>query len=237
MLHEVQTCLAQKEEEVKAAQASHAAQLDLLQKELQAQISAKEDALRLLEEQRLSFSEREKSQKLLEDFSWQKEEMSQQLQKEREEKLKLHVALQEEKLAFEAERNNHEQVRSEVLKLQADLEMLDQERRTLLSEVELKKDFSHALENRLSAAERDRDQFQSCLDDVERENAGLRAQLDRSRENAAALEHELDKQQQQDGGALREQLEVLTQEKVTLQWEMEEQRQELQRQLAEAQKR
>ncbi|XP_032411612.1 hyaluronan mediated motility receptor [Xiphophorus hellerii] len=237
VLHEVQTCLAQKEEEVKAAQASHAAQLDLLQKELQAQISAKEDALRLLEEQRLSFSEREKSQKLLEDLSWQKEEMSQQLQKEREEKLKIHVALQEEKLVFEAERNNHEQVRSEVLKLQADLEMLDQERRTLLSEVELKKDFSHALENRLSAAERDRDQFQSRLDDVERENAGLRAQLDRSREKAAALEHELDKQQQQDGGALREQLEVLTQEKVTLQWEMEEQRQELQRQLAEAQEK
>uniref|UniRef100_A0A3B5LNV4 Hyaluronan-mediated motility receptor (RHAMM) n=1 Tax=Xiphophorus couchianus TaxID=32473 RepID=A0A3B5LNV4_9TELE len=112
--------------------------------------------------------------------------------------------------------------------------------KTLLSEVELKKDFSHALENRLSAAERDRDQFQSRLDDVERENAGLRAQLDRSREKAAALEHELDKQQQQqqqDGGALREQLEVLTQEKVTLQWEMEEQRQELQRQLAEAQEK
>ncbi|XP_043983953.1 hyaluronan mediated motility receptor [Gambusia affinis] len=236
VLHEVQSCLAQKEEEAKAAQAGHAAQLALLQKELQAQISAKEEALRLLEEQRWSFSEREKSQKLLEDLSWQKEEISQQLQEEREEKLKIHVALKEEKLAFEVERNNHKQVRSEVLKLQADLEMLDQERRSLLSEVELKKDFSHSLESRLSAAEQDRDQFQSRLDDVERENAGLRAQLDRWREKTAALEHELDKQQQ-DGGALREQLEALTQEKVTLRWEMEEQRQELQRQLAEAQEK
>uniref|UniRef100_A0A096MF49 Hyaluronan-mediated motility receptor (RHAMM) n=1 Tax=Poecilia formosa TaxID=48698 RepID=A0A096MF49_POEFO len=235
-LHEVQTCLAQKEEEVKAAQASHAAQLDLLQKELQAQMSEKEDALRLLEEQRRGFSEREKSQKMLEDLSWQKEEISQQLQEEREAKLKLHVALQEEKLAFEVERNNHEQLRSEVLKLQADLETLDQERRSLLSEVELKKDSSHALENRLSAAERDRDQFQARLDGVEQENAGLRAQLERSREKAAALAHELDKQQQH-GSALREQLEALTQEKVTLQWEMEEQRQELQRQLAEAQEK
>ncbi|XP_014880449.1 hyaluronan mediated motility receptor isoform X1 [Poecilia latipinna] len=235
-LHEVQTCLAQKEEEVKAAQASHAAQLDLLQKELQAQMSEKEDALRLLEEQRQGFSEREKSQKMLEDLSWQKEEISQQLQEEREAKLKLHVALQEEKVAFEVEQNNHEQLRSEVLKLQADLETLDQERRSLLSEVELKKDSSHALENRLSAAERDRDQFQARLDDVEQENAGLRAQLERSREKAAALAHELDKQQQH-GSALREQLEALTQEKVTLQWEMEEQRQELQRQLAEAQEK
>ncbi|KAM4732688.1 LOW QUALITY PROTEIN: hyaluronan mediated motility receptor [Anableps anableps] len=237
MLLEVQACLVQKEEEVKAAQASHAAQIGLLQK----QINEKEEALRCLEEQRSQSAtelqhERGEAQKLLEDLTQQKEEMAKQLREEREEKVKIHAALQEEKRACEVERSNREQVRSEVLKLQAELEKLDVERRSLLSEAQLKKEFSHALENQLSRAEQDRDQFRSRLDDVEQENVGLLAQLNHSRERTGALEHELDKLQQ-DRGALREQVEALAQEKVTLQWETEEQRQELQRQLAEVQEK
>lgn len=139
-------------------------------------------------------------------------------------------------MVFEVERNNHEQVRSEVLKLQAELEKLAEERRSLMSEVELKKEFSHALENQLGRTEQDRDQLQSRLDDVEQENVSLRTQLDHLREETSTLEHELDKQQQ-DRGGLREQVEALSQEKVTLQWEMEELRQELQRKLAEVQEK
>lgn len=241
MLLEVQACLAQKEEEVKAAQASHAAQISLLQKELQTQMNEKEETQRCLEEQRSQSltelqHEREKGQKLQEELSQQNEEITKQLHEEREEKVRIQVALEEVKVVFEVERNNHEQVRSEVLKLQAELEKLAEERRSLMSEVELKKEFSHALENQLGRTEQDRDQLQSRLDDVEQENVSLRTQLDHLREETSTLEHELDKQQQ-DRGGLREQVEALSQEKVTLQWEMEELRQELQRKLAEVQEK
>uniref|UniRef100_A0A3Q2Q1R6 Hyaluronan-mediated motility receptor (RHAMM) n=1 Tax=Fundulus heteroclitus TaxID=8078 RepID=A0A3Q2Q1R6_FUNHE len=241
MLLEVQARLAQIEEEKEAADASHAAQIALFQKELQMQIDEKEKALRCLEEQRNQSvgeiqHEREKAQKLLEELIQQKEDITKQLQEEREEKVQIHAALQEEKGAVEVERNNREQVRSELLRLQAELEKSEEERRSLLSEVQLKQEFSHMLENQLSNAKQDRNQLQSRLDDVERDNVGLRAQLNHSREKTGALEHELDKQQQ-DRAALREQVEALTQEKVTLQWETEEQRRDLQRQLAEVQEK
>ncbi|MEQ2247595.1 hypothetical protein ILYODFUR_010941 [Ilyodon furcidens] len=241
MLLEVEACLAQKVEEMKAAETSHAAEISLLQMELQMHINEKEKVLECLEEQRNQSvtelkHEREKAQQQLEELSRQKEEIVKQLQEEREEKVKIHAALQEEKGLFGVERNNHEQVRSEVLRLQAELEKLDEERRSLLSEVELKKEFSQALENQLNTAEQDRDQFQSRHNDIEQENIGLQVQLIHLREKMGALEQELEKQQQ-DSGALREQVEALTQEKVTLQWEMEEQRRELRRQLAEEQEK
>ncbi|KAK5612931.1 hypothetical protein CRENBAI_004389 [Crenichthys baileyi] len=241
MLLEVEACLVQKVEEMKAAETSHAAEISLLQIELQMHINEKEKVLECLEEERNQSvtelkHEREKAQQQLEELSQQKDDIIKQLQEEREEKVKIHAALQEEKGVFEVERNNHEQVRSEVLRLQAELEKLDEERRSLLAEVELKKEISQALENQLSRAEQDRDQFQSRHNDVEQENIGLQVQLIQLREKMGALEQELDKQQQ-DRGALREQVEALSQEKVTLQWEMEEQRRELQRQLAEEQEK
>ncbi|MEQ2215419.1 hypothetical protein XENOCAPTIV_000801, partial [Xenoophorus captivus] len=241
MLLEVEACLAQKVEEMKAAETSHAAEISLLQMELQMRINEKEKVLECLEEQRNQSvtelkHEREKAQQQLEELSQQKEQLIKQLQEEREGKVKIHAAFQEEKGLFGVERNNHEQVRSEVLRLQAELEKLDEERRNLLSEVELKKEFSQALENQLNRAEQDRDQFQSRHNDVEQENIGLQVQLIQLQEKMGALEQELEKQQQE-SGALREQVEALTQEKVTLQWEMEEQRRELRRQLAEEQEK
>ncbi|XP_038124132.1 hyaluronan mediated motility receptor isoform X2 [Cyprinodon tularosa] len=239
MLLEVQARLAQQEEQIKAADASHAAQIGLLQKELQMQQNEKEKALRCVEEQRnLSAAEiqneREKAQKLLEELGHQKEEIMKRLQEEQEEKAQIQAALQEERAALEVERNHHQQVRSELLGLQAELHKVDEERRSLLSDVELKKEFSHALEKELGRAERDRDQLQSRLDDSEQDNAAFKAQLVHMLEKMEALQQELDRKQE-DGGALREQVEALTQEKVTLQWEMEEQRRELQRRLAEVQ--
>uniref|UniRef100_A0A3B4ESP4 Hyaluronan mediated motility receptor n=1 Tax=Pundamilia nyererei TaxID=303518 RepID=A0A3B4ESP4_9CICH len=113
MLLEVQACLAQKDDEMKAAEASHAVQISQLQQEVQLQKKEKEDALGQLGEERgqsvAQFQkEREKAQKLLEEISGEKEEMTTQLKQEREEKVKIQIALQEEKEACEVERKDHQ---------------------------------------------------------------------------------------------------------------------------------
>ncbi|XP_072252171.1 hyaluronan mediated motility receptor isoform X2 [Leuresthes tenuis] len=238
ILLEMQACLTQKDEEIKATEARLSAQIDQLQQELQLQTNEKEEALGRLEQQgRQSLTQlqhdREKAQELLEKISQEKEEIMKSLQEEREETVKIQTALQEEKEAFEAERKNHELVRSEVLRLQTELKRVDEDRKSLLSEVELKEQLGRAHENQLSATEQDKNRLRSHLDEVEQERVCLQVQLDLMEEKTQALEHEPEK----DRRALREQVEALTQQKVTLQWEMEEQRQELQRQLAEAQEK
>uniref|UniRef100_A0A8C9ZHA2 Hyaluronan-mediated motility receptor (RHAMM) n=1 Tax=Sander lucioperca TaxID=283035 RepID=A0A8C9ZHA2_SANLU len=117
-LLEVQTRLAQKDEEIKALEASHAALIHQLQWE-------REEELGQLEEQRgqgviLLQNEKEKGRKLLEEVSQEKGALLEQLQHEREERVKIQTALQEERAALEAAREDHQQVRSEALRLQAD---------------------------------------------------------------------------------------------------------------------
>ncbi|CAN9514780.1 unnamed protein product [Ophioblennius macclurei] len=223
MLLEVQTLLAQRDEEMKATEASHAIQINQLQQELQLQTKGKEEALGRLREQMGQSvsqiqSEWEKAQKLLQEVSREKEEIMEQFQQERHEKAKI----REEKEALEVERTEQRQVRSEVIRLQAELERAGEEKTTLLSEAEEKDKATCALENLLSTSEHDRNQLLSRLREVEQEGVCLQAQANFTEEKAQAL---------------REQVEVLTQEKVTLQWEMQEQREELQRQITEVQER
>ncbi|XP_078117385.1 hyaluronan mediated motility receptor isoform X1 [Sander vitreus] len=224
-LLEVQIHLAQKDEEIKAMEASHAALIHQLQWE-------REEALGQLEEQRgqgvtLLQNEKEKGRKLLEEVSQEKGALLEQLQQEREERVKIQTALQEERAALEAARKAHQQVRSEALRLQAALHIVDRENKNLLSQAELKEQATLALENQLNMSDQDRSRLQSRLDEVGQGGLSFQAQLDLMEEKTRALRRELE-EQRQDSRALQEQVQVLTQEKVTLQWEMEEQRQKLQ---------
>ncbi|KAM6923481.1 uncharacterized protein FYW49_005938 [Xenentodon cancila] len=235
MLLEARACLAQKHEAMKAKEASHAAQIHQLQQELQLQASDKQEALRQLEEQRSQSlarlqRQREKEQGLLQE----KEEIMKRLQEEREEKLKIQMALEQEKGALEVERKECQQVKLEFLGVRRELESAEENRRSLSSEVELKEQLRHALENQLSTAELEKDQLRSRLNDAEQERVGLQTRLVLLEEKTLALENEVENQKT-DKRSLREQVDALTQEKVTLQWEMEEQRQELQRQITEGQ--
>uniref|UniRef100_A0A8C4EGV9 Hyaluronan-mediated motility receptor C-terminal domain-containing protein n=1 Tax=Dicentrarchus labrax TaxID=13489 RepID=A0A8C4EGV9_DICLA len=223
ILLEVQTRLAQKDEEMTAMEASHASLISQLQQELQLQTKGREEALGQVEEQRGQSvtqlqNEKEKAWKLLEEVSQEKEEIMEQLQREREEKGKIQTALQEERGALVVERKDHQQVKSEVLRLQTELERVEEESKSLLSQVELKDQSRLALENQLNKAEQDKNRLQSRLDEVEQGRSSFQAQLDLMEEKTRAVQ-------------------LLTQEKVTLQWEMEEQRQELQRQITEAQEK
>nr|XP_020485315.1 hyaluronan mediated motility receptor-like isoform X1 [Labrus bergylta] len=228
-LLEMQTSLAQKEEEMKAVEASRTALIS----DLQLQTKEREEAVEQLELQK---GQSVRAQKLLEKVSQEKEEIMEQLRQEREEKVKIQTALQEERGALDVERKEHKQVRSEVLGLQTQLERVDEERTRLLSEVELKEQARLALQNTLNMAEQERNQLQSRLGEVEQGGASFRAQLELMEEKTQTLQFMLE-EQQHDRRALQKQVEVLTQEKVTLQWEMEEQRQELHKQISEAQEK
>ncbi|CAB1455330.1 unnamed protein product [Pleuronectes platessa] len=235
MLLEVQTQLAKKAEEIKAMESNHADLISQLQQELQLQTKEREEALGQLEEQRGQSvtrlqNEKEKAQRLLEEVSLAKEEIMEQLQREREEGAKTQTALQENMGTLEVERKDHQQVRSEMLRLQAELEKADKEKKSLLYQVQLKEQSRLILENQLNMAEQDRNGLQSRLDDVKQEYVSSQTQLDLTE----ALRCELE-EQRQDRRALQEQVELLSQEKVTLQWEMEEQRHELQRKITEVQ--
>ncbi|XP_041652772.1 hyaluronan mediated motility receptor isoform X2 [Cheilinus undulatus] len=229
VLLEVQTSIAQKEEKMKAMEASSAALIS----DLQLQTKEREEAVEQLELQK---GQSVKAQKLLEKVSHEKEEIMEQLQQEREEKVKIQTALQEERVVLEVERKDHKQVRSKVLRLQTELERIDEERGSLLSEVELKEKSRLTLESQLDMAEQDRNRLQSRLDEAEQGVVSFQAQLELMEEKMLALQCRLE-EEQHDRQALQEQVEVLTQEKVTLQWEMEDQRQELQKQLREAQEK
>ncbi|KAF3838073.1 hypothetical protein F7725_009841 [Dissostichus mawsoni] len=234
-LLEVQTCLAQKDE-IKAMETSHAALITQLQQDIQLQTKEREEALGQLEEQRGQGltqlqNEKEKAQKLVEEVRQEKEEIMEQLTQEREEKFEIQIALQVEKEALEVEREENQQVRSEVLRLNTEIEKIDEEMKSLLSQVEVKEQSRLALENELNVAEQERNR----LEEVVQGGVNFQEQLDME-EKTLTLQRELE-EQRQDRRALQEQVEVLTQEKVTLQWEMEEQRQELKRQITEAQEK
>ncbi|XP_010783054.1 hyaluronan-mediated motility receptor-like [Notothenia coriiceps] len=234
-LLEVQTCLAQKDEEIKAMETSHAALITQLQLDIQLQAKEREEALGQLEEQRgqgLTQLQKEKAQKLVEEVRQEKEEIMEQLTQEREEKFEIQIALQVEKEALEVEREEHQQGRSEVLRLNAEIERIDEEMKSLLSQGEVKEQSRLALENELNVAEQERNR----LEEVVQGGVNFQERLDIMEEKTLTLQRQLE-EQRQDRRALQEQVEVLTQQKVTLQWEMEEQRQELKRQITEAQEK
>ncbi|XP_011609097.2 hyaluronan mediated motility receptor isoform X2 [Takifugu rubripes] len=236
-LLEVQSCLAQKEEERKARETSQTALID----QLQQHVKERDEALRQREEQRGQSvaqlqDEMEKAQKLMEEVSHEKEEIREQLQHERQEKATIQAALQEKSEALESECINHQETRSELLKLQAELEKVCEERKTLVSHVEHANQSRLDVEKQLEKAEQLRNQLQAHLEEQQQKDVHFQTQLDLSQEKNQSLRRELE---QQRGGsrALQEQLQVLAQEKVTLQWEMEEQRQDLQRQVDQAQEK
>lgn len=223
-LLEVQSCLAQKEEEMKARETSQMALIS----QLQQHVKEREEALRQQEEQRGQSvaplqDEMGKAQKLIEEVSQEKDEMKEQLQQEREEKAMIQAALQEKSGALESECKDHQKTRSELLELQAELKRVCEEQKTLVSHIDQSR---LALENQLQAHLEERQQkdvqFQTQLDLIQEKNQSLRRELEQQREG---------------GRTLQEQLQVLTQEKVTLQWEMEEQRHDLQRQIDQAQEK
>ncbi|KAF3693676.1 Hyaluronan mediated motility receptor Intracellular hyaluronic acid-binding protein [Channa argus] len=241
ILLEVQTRLAQKDEELRAMKMSHAALISQLHHELELQKKEKQEALGQLEEHRgLSFTklqdEKEKAQKLLEEVSQEREKIMEQLEKERGEKVRIQTAFHELGETLEAERKAHQQLRSEVFRLQAELQRVNEEKKNLLSQVEFGEQSRLALENQLNLAERERNLLQSRLDEVEKEGVSLQTQIDLMEETKQALQQQVE-QQIQDRQALEKQVEVLTHEKVTLQWEMEEQRLDLQRKITEAQEK
>ncbi|CAL8262750.1 unnamed protein product [Lota lota] len=234
MLSEVETHLAQKDEKMKAMEESHAVLLAQLQGEVLVQRREKEQALVQLEEQEGLMSsqlQREKEEAgTLQAKTWQeRDEVVVELQRTREEIVRMQTALQELQELTEAERNKALQSREEQLGLQARLE---EERSSLRSQVEyLVRDCS-ALREKLTSAE----QLQARLERSQRESVSLQSAVENGEEEKAALREELEVEQR-DRRALQEQVELLAQEKVTLQWEMAEQNQKLQRQLAEAQEK
>lgn len=205
--------------------------------QLQLQIKEREEVLGQLEKQKNQGevqlqNEKEQARKLIKEVGEEKKEMMEQLQQEREDKVTIQTALKRESDALEVERKDHQQARSEVLRLLTELERVDKERECLLSQIEHKDQSRLSLENQLNMAEQDRNQLQSRLEEAEQRDLSFQTQLE---EKTWAMQCELE-EHRQDRQALQEQVQVLTQEKVTLQWELEEQGQELQKQVTEAQK-
>lgn len=237
-LLEVQSYLAQKEEDMTAREMSQTALIS----QLQLQIKEREEALRQQEEQRGQSvaqhrDEMETAQKLIKKVSQEKEELMKQLQQERQEKATIQTALEEKSGSLESECKDHQKTRSQVLKLEVELKKAYEETMPLVSHIE---DYNHqsrlGLEKRLEKAEQVRDQLQAHLEELRQKDENIQTQLDLIQEKNQSLQRELE-QQREGGCALQEQLQVLTQEKVTLRWEMEEQRQDLQRQIDEAQEK
>lgn len=225
-LLEVQSYLAQKEEDIMAREMSQTALIS----QLQLQIKERETALRQREDQRGQSvaqhqEEMETAQKLIKEVSQGKEELMKQLQQERQEKATIQLALEEKSGSLESECKDHEKTRSQVLKLEVELKKACEDRMALVSHLE------DSNQSRLGLlVEQMRDQLQAHVEELQQKDEHFQTQLDLIQEKNQSLQRELE-QQREGSCALQE----LTQEKVTPQGEMEEQRQDLQRQLDEAQ--
>ncbi|XP_049619000.1 hyaluronan mediated motility receptor [Syngnathus scovelli] len=230
-LQEVQARLAQKVQEIQALEASHAVRISQLEQELQQEVESKEKALRQVEEQKgqhlaeLHYQE-QMAKKQLEEVSREKVNVMDQLLQEKEEKAKYQTELEAKRTTLEAEIKDHQQFRSEVLRLQTELNRLDEEKSRLFSQVKLS-------EQSLMEADTEKRRLQACLDEIQLECVNLQAQTALAEEKVEVLQCKME-DQQQEWHALQHQVQMLTQEKVTLQWEMDEQQQKLQKQIIEA---
>nr|XP_057919590.1 hyaluronan mediated motility receptor isoform X3 [Doryrhamphus excisus] len=239
VLLEMQALLTHRHEQMQAMEVSHSARVSQLEQELQHLTKDKEEVLRQVEEQTSQEvaelrHEKEIAQKQLDEVHQEKVDIKEQLLQEKEEKVKYQAALQAACVAREAETKEHQQLRSGVLRLQTELEKMDEERRRLVSQVELSNQSELALKHHMETVEKDRNHIQACLDELQLKDVNLEAQLALMEEKMETLQCEVD-HHHQDQHALQQQVKELTEEKVTLQWEIHQQGQELQRQIAEAQ--
>ncbi|XP_061542204.1 hyaluronan mediated motility receptor [Phycodurus eques] len=241
VLQEVQARLAQKVQEIQALEASHAVRICQLEQERLRQTKDKEDALSKVEEQKghevaeLHHQE-QMAQKQLEEVCQEKVNIMEQMLHEKEEKIKYQAALEAERAALEAETKDHQQLRSEVLRLQTELNSLREERSRLVSQIELSDQSEQGLQHRVEVADREKTGLQARLDEVQLECINLQTHTDLTEEKVEGLLYKME-QQQHERHALQHQVKALTQEKVTLQWEMDEQGQKLQNQIMEAQEK
>ncbi|XP_029020763.1 hyaluronan mediated motility receptor [Betta splendens] len=233
LLLEVQTCLAHKDEELKAMEMSHTALISQLQQEMEMQKKEKEEEQRSQSIAQLQ-DEKEKAQNLLEEVRLEKEGIMEQLEQERGKRVGIERELEELRGTLETERKDLQQVESEVPRLNAELNRVNEENKRLLSQVELADESRLALENQLGLAEQERNELKTRLTEATQQGVNLHTEIDVMEEAMQSLQQQVNKQQQ-DKQALQRQVEILTQEKVTLQWELEEQQQEMQRQIADAQ--
>ncbi|CAL9707304.1 unnamed protein product [Knipowitschia caucasica] len=236
-LLEVRTCLVQKEDEMKAMMESHAALISRLQLELE-QLKEKEDALGIFEAQTgqtiaLLQNEKESAYKLLQDATRENEEILKQVERERERGKEMEMELSVERCALEEVRTDRDFVKAEVAQLKTEIQQVNEDKTRILSQLKHSEDTQLDLENRLKAAEQDKNELEARLEEAETGEV-FQSQVAGLEEAVQGLQRELE-EHKQDGRALKEQAEVLTQEKVTLQWEMEEQRREFNRQISEAQ--
>ncbi|KAM9834232.1 hyaluronan mediated motility receptor isoform 1-T1 [Syngnathus typhle] len=230
-LQEVQARLTQKVQEMQALEASHVVRISQLEQELQQQAESKEKALSQVEEQKgqhlaeLHYQE-QMAKKQLEEVCREKVNVMEQLLQEKEEKTKYQTELEAKRMKLEAEIKDHQQFRSEVFRLQTELNRLDEERSRLFSQVELS-------EQSLIEADTEKMWLQARLNEIQLECVNLQAQTALTEEKVEVLQCKME-DQQQEWHALQHQVQMLTQEKVTLQWEMDEQQQKLQKQIIEA---
>ncbi|XP_051913586.1 hyaluronan mediated motility receptor isoform X1 [Hippocampus zosterae] len=231
VLQEVQDRLAQKVQEMQALEASHAVRVSHLEQEIQRQTQDKEEALRQIEEHKVAelHHQEQLAKKQLGEVRQEKVKLMEQLLQEKEEKIQYQAELEVKKAVLEAETEAHQQLRSEVHRLQTELNRLSEERSQLVTQIELS-------EQSLMTANTEKRQLQDRLDEIQLECVNLQAQTALTEEKVEGLLCKME-YQQQERHALEHQVMVLTQEKVTLQWEMDEQRQKLQNQIIEAQEK
>ncbi|XP_026185378.1 hyaluronan mediated motility receptor [Mastacembelus armatus] len=216
ILLEMQTCLAQKDEEMKAMEENHSALITQLQQELQLQTREKEEALGQLEEHKGQNvtqlqTEMEKAQKLLKEVSQEKEELMHQLQYEREEKVKIQTALKEERGTLEAER-------SEVLRLQTDLARVNELKESLLSEVEQK---GVRLQTQIDLMEEKMLTLQREVEEQQQGRQALQGQLEVLIQEKVNLQWEMEEQQQERQRRISEATEKRSQTSEAEHWRQE----------------
>ncbi|XP_077466364.1 uncharacterized protein LOC144082812 [Stigmatopora argus] len=232
LLQETQACLAQKDQQMQIMEESHAMKISLLEQELQREAKDNENALRLVKEEKeaqLHYRE-QMAQKQLEEVGQEKENVMEQLLQEKEEKIKYQTALKVERAALQAGTHDIQMLRSEVLRLQTELNRLTEERSQLQSQVEHSHQSDLAYQHQVEVADTEKKQVQSHLDELQSKYVNLQAHTALMEEKVEGLLNQIE-DQEQERCSLQHHVDTLTQEKVTLQWEMDEQQKKLQKQI------
>ncbi|XP_057707177.1 hyaluronan mediated motility receptor [Corythoichthys intestinalis] len=236
VLQETQACLSQKNQEMQIMEESHAMKICLLEQELQRQTKDNENALMQEEAQKeaqLRYRE-EMAQKQLEEVCQEKVNIMEQLLQEKEDKIKYQAELEVERAALAAETQDIQNLKSDVFRLQTELNRLSEERIQLLSQIELSDQSNLAYKHQVEVVDTERKQVQSHFDELQSEYMNLRAQRALMEEKVEGLLNQIE-DQQQERCALQHQIDTLTQEKVTLHWAIDEQQKKVQEQMIDAQ--
>ncbi|XP_077589556.1 hyaluronan mediated motility receptor isoform X2 [Stigmatopora nigra] len=232
VLQETQACLAQKNQQMQIMEESLAMKISLLEQELQRQAKDNENALKQVKEEKeaqLHYRE-QMAQKQLEEVSQEKKNVMEQLLQEKEEKINYQTALEVERAALKAETQDIQKLRSEVFRLQNELNRLTEERSQIQSQFELSHQSDLAYQHQVEVADKEKKQVQSHLDEIQYKYVNLQAHTALMEEKVEGLLNQIE-DQQQERRSLQKHVDTLTQEKVTLQWEMDEQQKKLQKQV------